>query len=161
MAFAFILWHVFHLHGWFHGDWWLNIVARPLGGSQFRPFNAASTLASAMRNPLVQALYAIGMLSCVYHLANGLWTMGITWGVWTSPASQRRASWVCGVFGLLLAMVGVAALVGAATVRIDQAQVIEDRMYAARLETGDIKPNPDKRSAPEGMPGKLQSRGGE
>jgi succinate dehydrogenase / fumarate reductase, cytochrome b subunit len=160
IAFAFILWHVFHLHGWFHGDLWLNIVARPLGGSQFRPFNAASTLGAALRNPFVQALYAIGMLSCVYHLANGLWAMGITWGVWTSPAAQRRASRVCGTFGLLLAIVGLAALVGAATVKIDQAQVIENQMYAARLETGDIKPNPHKRSVSMMEPGEQRERAG-
>ena len=149
IAFAFIIWHVFHLHGWFHSEWWLKNVAGPLGGYNFRPFNAASTLGVAMSSLLIQGLYAIGVLSCVYHLANGLWTMGITWGVWTSPAAQRRATWVCGTFGVLLAAVGMAALVGASTVDVKKARAIEDRMYEVRVEAGEIKPNPHKRSAPE------------
>jgi len=43
IAFAFIMWHVFHMHGWFHSDWWMNNVAEPLGGGKFKAFNAAST----------------------------------------------------------------------------------------------------------------------
>jgi succinate dehydrogenase / fumarate reductase cytochrome b subunit len=149
IALVFIVWHVFHLHGWFHADWWTSNVVGPLGGAKFRPFNAASTLAAALRSPLVQVLYAIGMLSSVYHFANGLWTMGITWGVWTSPAAQRRAARVCGVFGVVLALVGLAALVGPSTVDPQQARTIEDRMYEARVNAGEIKPNADKRSALE------------
>ena len=30
--------------------------------------------------PRGSGVYAIGVLASVYHLANGLWTMGITWG---------------------------------------------------------------------------------
>jgi succinate dehydrogenase / fumarate reductase cytochrome b subunit len=146
LAFGFIVWHVFHLHGWFHAEWWLESVARPLGGANFKPFNAASTLGAAMSSPVVQVVYAIGILSCVFHLANGIWTMGITWGVWTSPAAQRRALGVCGVFGVLLACVGIAALVGAATVDQDQARKLEDGMYQARTTAGDIKPNEEKRA---------------
>ena len=32
IAFVFIVWHVFHMHGWFHAEWWMNGVAEPLGG---------------------------------------------------------------------------------------------------------------------------------
>ncbi len=97
IAFVFIMWHVFHMHGWFHAEAWLQYVAEPLGGHEFRAYSAGSTLGAAMSaSPIIPVLYAIGVLSCVFHLANGLWTMGITWGVWTSPAAQRGATWVCG-----------------------------------------------------------------
>ncbi len=86
VAFVFIVLHVFHMHGWFHADVWLRNVVQPLGGAQFRPYSAASTLGAAMQGGLIPVLYAVGVLSCVFHFANGLWTMGITWGVWTSPA---------------------------------------------------------------------------
>lgn len=148
LAFAFVIWHVFHLHGWFHGQWWLENVAQPLQGANFRPFNAASTLGLAMKNLVVQVLYAAGVLSCVYHLANGIWTMGITWGVWTSAAAQRRASWVCGLFGAGLATIGMAALVGASTVDIEKARAAEGQMYEVRVSSGEIKPNQHKRSEP-------------
>ncbi len=146
IAFVFIVWHVFHLHGWFHTEWWLENVARPLNGANFKPYNAASTLGLAMGSLLIQACYAIGILACVFHLANGIWTMGITWGAWTSPAAQRRALRACAVFGVLLAAVGLGALVGASTVNIDQARTDEERMYHARVEMGDVKPNLEKRS---------------
>ena len=68
----------------------------PYGGAHFRPFNAASTAGLALQSGIVLVLYIIGVLSCVYHLANGIWTMGITWGVWTSPTAQAIAFKVCG-----------------------------------------------------------------
>ena len=78
------------MHGWIHADVWMRYVAEPLGGANFRPFNAASTLAQALSGMMVPTFYAIGVAACIFHLANGIWTMGITWGVWTSPAAQRR-----------------------------------------------------------------------
>ncbi|MCA9106383.1 MAG: hypothetical protein KDA83_13215, partial [Planctomycetales bacterium] len=40
IALVFIFLHVFHLHGWFHFDAWLESVAKPLGGARFSPYNA-------------------------------------------------------------------------------------------------------------------------
>ena len=63
-------------------------MAEPYGGAEFHPYSAASTAGLALQNVVVAVLYAVGILACVYHLANGIWTMGITWGVWTSPPAQ-------------------------------------------------------------------------
>jgi len=141
IALAFIIWHVFHLHGWFHFDWWLDNVAEPLNGGNFKPFNAASTLGAAMTSTTILALYAIGVLVCVFHLANGIWTMGITWGAWISPGAQQRALRICATFGVLLAVVGIGALVGASTVSVKKAWNAENDMYEARENSGDIKHN--------------------
>ena len=92
VAFVFVVYHVFHMHGWFHFDAWVAGVVEPLGGGRFRPYNAATSLAMAMAGFWIPAVYVIGLVACVFHLANGLWTMGITWGVWTSPKAQRGAS---------------------------------------------------------------------
>jgi succinate dehydrogenase / fumarate reductase cytochrome b subunit len=111
VAFAFILWHVLHMHGWFRFEWWREYVAEPLGGAQFDPKNAGTTAAAALQaSALVAAAYVAGVLASVYHLANGVWTMGITWGVWTSPKAQRRANLPCAAFGVGLAAVGVASV---------------------------------------------------
>ena len=144
IAFLFIVWHVFQLHGWFHFESWLE-VAEPLGGAQFHPYRAASTVGLALQGVLVQVLYAVGILSCVFHLANGIWTMGITWGVWSSPAAHKRADLACILFGVLLAAVGLGALGGAASVDIEAAKEVEDRIYQAKLAAGEISPNPHKR----------------
>lgn len=156
IAFAFIIYHVFHMHGWFHFQWWLDNVAEPLGGANFRAYNAASTAGQAMSSPVVQVIYAVGILASVFHLANGIWSMGITWGVWTSPRAQSRALVLCGGFGVLVAVVGLSALVGVATVDVEEARIVEDRMYNVRVESGDVKENPKKRAADQ--PGQTSAR---
>jgi len=145
IAFVFIMWHVFHMHGWFHADVWVENVAEPLAGAQFRPYNAASTGGEAMQASIVvPILYSIGMLSCVFHLANGLWTMGITWGVWITPEAQRRANYVCGAFGILLAIVGMSAVVGFENVDVEQARKTEDEMREIQVKAGLISDDPHK-----------------
>ncbi|MCA9217721.1 MAG: succinate dehydrogenase cytochrome b558 subunit [Planctomycetales bacterium] len=137
LAFFFIMWHVFHMHGWFHFEPWLE-MAHGMNGAQFKPFNAASSLNRAMAGTFIPALYFIGLGSCVFHLANGIWTMGITWGVWTSPKAQARASWICLVFGIGLMGVGMSALAGAKSVDLKEALEVEQRAVDIRLETGEI-----------------------
>jgi succinate dehydrogenase / fumarate reductase cytochrome b subunit len=158
IAFVFIFWHVFHMHGWFHFPAWEKEVAEPLFGAQFRPYNAASTAAQALKPLVVQILYAIGVLSCVFHLANGIWTFGITWGIWVTPAAQRWATTACLVFGLLLAAVSMGALGGFAWgVKVDEARDVENLMYekqfAVELEEakkhGKEDPNAWKRYNPK------------
>lgn len=146
IATVFILFHVFHLHGWFHSDWWLKTVAEPLGGARFKPYNAASTLVMAMSGYAYPVIYVIGMLSCVFHLANGIWTMGITWGVWLTPKAQQRANWVCGAFGVFLAIVGLSSLVAVKTTKVEDAIATEDKIYRSRVDNGIMKENPHKRS---------------
>jgi succinate dehydrogenase / fumarate reductase cytochrome b subunit len=112
-AMAFILFHVFQMHGWFRWQWWTAHVARPLGGAEFDWHNATASVAAVLQGSnLFAAIYFVGILCCVYHLANGLWTMGITWGVWTSPHAQRWANIPCALFGLSLLTIGLGALFG-------------------------------------------------
>lgn len=146
IALAFIFTHVFHLHGWFHFAWWHEHVTGPLGMAQFRPYNAASTLAIALKGIGWPLFYAVGVLSCVYHLANGIWTAGITWGLWVSPLGQKRASSVCALLGIFLGVVGMSALWAAKTVVPLEAEAIENRMYEQKLEGGELVPEPEKRT---------------
>jgi len=149
IAFVFIMCHVFHMHGWFHADVWLENVVKPLGGAQFKPYNAASSAGLALQNYVWVAFYIVGVLSCVYHLANGLWTMGITWGVWTSAKAQARASVVCMGFGLLLAVVSMGALFGMRASgtgeSLEKAIEAENQMYKSKTESGEVAPNEHKR----------------
>ncbi len=146
IAILFIFFHVFHLHGWFHGNWWLSKVAEPLGMAQFRPYSAASTLATALGGYVWPVFYLVGIVACVFHLANGIWTMGITWGVWISPKSQTRASYICAAGGVLLLMVGLSALFAAKQIDVEEAREVEDAMYDARVASGEIVATPHKRA---------------
>lgn len=156
IAMVFIFWHVFHMHGWLHTEWWVEFVAEPWNGANFDPYHAASTAAVAIQgmengdsaashakiaNVLVPGLYAVGILACVYHLANGIWTMGITWGIWVSPAAQARANWLAIGVGVGLSVVGIGALGGFWSMdrdAIDAAKTIENEMYDARVHQREI-----------------------
>ena len=127
IAFVFIIGHVIHLH-------WMG---RSFGGGQFDPHAASSTAAVAIHPVLATALYAIGVLCAVFHFANGLWTLGITWGLWTSPAAMRRANAVSVVVGLLLAAAGLGAIgglrdIGGDKAKLEQARAIERSMTEER-----------------------------
>ncbi len=147
IAVVFILYHVFHMHGWFHFDWWLA-VAEPAGGAQFRPYNASSTAGMALQNPIIIAFYALGILASVFHLANGLWTMGITWGAWTSPGAQKKALYACGVFGVGLLAVGMSGLLGMVATgsgeSLEQARRVEQQMFDAKVDAGLASPGSHK-----------------
>jgi succinate dehydrogenase / fumarate reductase, cytochrome b subunit len=147
-AFLFIFLHVFHLHGWFHFDWWMTNVAEPLGMAQFKAYNASSTLATALTGIVWPVFYASGVLACCYHLANGIWTAGITWGVWLTPKAQGRATVACAAFGVVLSTIGLSALWAAKTTDVEQARQVEDAMYKSRVESGEIKEDPHKRNEP-------------
>ena len=141
-GFIFILYHVATLRwGWT----WLPF------SSGFNVHMAASTTAQALRGGidpsalgafLIGSLYLIGVLALVYHLANGLWTAAITWGLTISAGAQRRWGFVCTGFGLSLAALGVTAFVGFVTLDIEAAQRIESQMHAeiVNTQTPDMTP---------------------
>jgi succinate dehydrogenase / fumarate reductase cytochrome b subunit len=147
IAFVFIMWHVFHMHGWIHAEWWEKSVAG--FGAMFRPYNASSTAVTAMQAAgiIYPILYVIGVLACVFHFSNGIWTFGITWGLWTTQAAQNRALKVCDVFGVVLALIGLSAVWGFATksqADIARMKANEQRTNEHRIEAGEIDPDSPK-----------------
>jgi succinate dehydrogenase / fumarate reductase cytochrome b subunit len=135
-AMVFVLWHVFHMHGWLRFEWWHEGLARRLGGARFNPADAFSAAAAIRSSLWIQAFYMVGVLACVYHLANGIWTFGITWGIWTSPNAQRWANVPCLGAGIFLAVLGVAALVGMVTVERPAAAPAAGTLEAVPLTPG-------------------------
>ena len=131
IAFVFIIWHITQLH-------WLGT---PFGGGRFDPHHATSSAAVVLRPLLITILYIVGILSTVFHFSNGLWTLGITWGLWTSPAAMRRANWISIMLGVLLGGAGLGALGGMRNVDVEQARAIENRMEdVKRMLEGDQAP---------------------
>ena len=109
IAFFFIMYHVWQMH-------WMG---KPLGGGEFALHSesgaptAAFTTAAAIQSAWwVAWLYAVGIIASVYHLANGIWTALITWGITIRPRSQRAAGYVCAAVGVLVGALGLGALTG-------------------------------------------------
>ncbi|MCP4246491.1 MAG: succinate dehydrogenase [bacterium] len=109
IALLFILYHLWHMH-------WLG---KPFGGAEFDPHDAASTAAAALQPWYLRCGYAIGVLAAVFHLANGIWTSMITWGITIGPRSQRWTGWACAAFGVMLALAGLGSLRGFGTLPPD------------------------------------------
>src|SRR5262249_53415241 len=130
ITFLFIAFHVVQLHHFFGAPF--KEIGETKFGAQFDPVHAASSAAVALQPLWVKIVYLIGMLSAIYHFSNGVWTLGITWGFWTSARAQRRASWISVVLGLFLAVVGITALSGFSRVNPEQAIKVEDAMNAQR-----------------------------
>ncbi|MBJ8020014.1 succinate dehydrogenase cytochrome B558 [Bacillus cereus] len=67
-------------------------------------------MADILNNPAMFAFYLVGVVSTIFHFANGLWTFCISWGIAVSPRSQRISTYVTLAIFLGLSYVGVSAL---------------------------------------------------
>ncbi len=109
IALVFILYHVWQMH-------WLGAS---VGGGTFELYGedgsatgAATTAAAIQASWWIAPFYVIGVLACVFHLANGVWTSLITWGITIRARTQKVSGYVCAVLGVLLAIAGVGAVSG-------------------------------------------------
>ena len=62
-------------------------------------------------NPVIFVVYLIGIVSTVWHLANGIWLFLVDWGITIGERAQRLTGYACIVFGLFLLAVGINAAV--------------------------------------------------
>ena len=79
----------------------------------------------------VTVLYLVCVLALVFHLANGLWTAALTWGLVVSEEAQKRWGYVCIVIGLGLGLATILAVYGFTALDVDSAREVELNMLAA------------------------------
>lgn len=96
---AFIIWHV----------WQTRVQA---GLSEDVAKDLFGYMQGIYQNPVYVILYLIGITGATFHFAQGLWLMGINWGITTHPRSQRISTCVCGVVFVVLTALGFHALWG-------------------------------------------------
>lgn len=70
----FIVWHV-----------WETRIQVALGTAELN----YSLMEGILTNPFMFWFYIVGILSTVFHLANGLWSFCVSWGITQSPRSQK------------------------------------------------------------------------
>lgn len=94
ITFIFVAWHV-----------WETRIAAALGTEL-----NFDMMANIVDNPFVLAFYLIGIVSAVFHFANGLWSFLVSWGITMSPKSQRISTYVTmGIF-VVISIIGVRAI---------------------------------------------------
>ncbi|GIX44382.1 MAG: succinate dehydrogenase [Candidatus Hydrogenedentota bacterium] len=64
------------------------------------------------QNPLIYWWYVVGIACTAFHLANGLCTFCMTWGITVGRTSQRYFAYAMTGLGILLFVVGVSAIHG-------------------------------------------------
>lgn len=101
---AFILFHVLGMKGLL-GD---TLTFEPVG-------KATETTLRHLRAAwwVTWVVYPIGILAACYHLANGFWTAGITWGLTVSKSAIKRWGLVCTGLFLVTFGAGMTALFSA------------------------------------------------
>ena len=67
-----------------------------------RPDLAFKIVSEEFHNNLIFAVYVLGILATVWHLANGLWLFAVDWGIVIGERAQRYAGYACIAFGVLL-----------------------------------------------------------
>jgi succinate dehydrogenase cytochrome b subunit len=65
---------------------------------------------AAIENPWIYAFYLAGILSATFHLANGVWSFSIVWGLTIGPKAQRRMLYVSAAAFLVLSYIGVRSI---------------------------------------------------
>lgn len=87
---------------------WLTDAANPDGQVTYGYF--ATHMRDLTKGTVF--VYALGILGVAYHLANGLSTFAISWGITIGKKSIQRTQIVALLFGLFLLALGYAAIVG-------------------------------------------------
>jgi succinate dehydrogenase / fumarate reductase, cytochrome b subunit len=95
LAFAFIIWHV-----------WETKVQVEFSGVE-ADYNLMATIVD---NWISLTLYIIGIVSCIYHFVNGIWTFLITWGITVSPHSQKVTQYISFGLFIVLTFIGIRAI---------------------------------------------------
>lgn len=63
-----------------------------------------------LSNPIVFALYIVGILSVIFHFANGLWSFAVSWGITQSEKSQNIMAYVSLFAFVVISYIGITAL---------------------------------------------------
>ncbi|WP_413308399.1 succinate dehydrogenase cytochrome b558 subunit [Bacillus sp. 1P10SD] len=91
----FITWHV-----------WQTRVAAAFGAEV-----SYDMMHNILTSPFMFVFYLVGILSAIFHFANGLWSFFVSWGITVSPRSQVISTYVTvGVF-IVLSFIGIQTLI--------------------------------------------------
>lgn len=108
IALVFIFLHIatlrwrWDMFGWYTPFWAHGGVVNGETFGEDVPMSIPYTAYALQYSWLVVIFYFIGVMSVVYHWANGLWTAAISWGITTSEAAMKRWGFAC--LGLFLAL---------------------------------------------------------
>jgi succinate dehydrogenase / fumarate reductase, cytochrome b subunit len=101
IVFVFVLYHVIGLH------YMEPATDHTTGKTDFYTY-----LHYEFQNPFVFWWYIIGTAATAFHLANGLCTFGMTWGITIGRGSQRLLAYAATGIGIVLFAMAVSSMYG-------------------------------------------------
>lgn len=102
----FVTYHIWH----FRIQKLLGAYGPYQGGESMSGLPTFDVVAEAFTNPVVAAVYAVGIVASAYHLCNGIYTFLITWGITVGPKSQRVSNLITNAAFVLVSAFGIASL---------------------------------------------------
>jgi succinate dehydrogenase / fumarate reductase cytochrome b subunit len=96
ILFAYILFHLW--------------TTRFVNVAHHEDVNLFATMQGVVHNPWLLAFTILGILSATFHLANGIWSFSIVWGIAVSPRAQRLMEYVSVAVFVILSVIGVRAI---------------------------------------------------
>ncbi len=66
------------------------------------PQLAYQIVAAEFRNWAIVAVYIVGIVSTIWHFANGIWLFLVDWGIVIGERAQRLTGYACIAFGVVL-----------------------------------------------------------
>ena len=91
---VFIAWHIFQTR-----------VQKALGADV-----DYDMMADILSSPFMLAFYIAGVIAATFHLANGIWSFLVSWGITQSPRSQNIVTYISMAIFLVLTVIGIQAL---------------------------------------------------
>jgi len=92
---VFVAWHV-----------WETRIAAAFGAEvNFQ------MMESILASPFMFAFYVVGIVSAIFHLANGLWSFFVSWGITVTPRSQLISTYITIGLFIVLSVLGISTLV--------------------------------------------------
>lgn len=74
------------------------------------PMAAFAKVQHELANPWMLAVYVIAMIAICWHFSYGIWLFAAKWGITPGAVARRRFGYVCAVFGVTLAVMGLASI---------------------------------------------------
>lgn len=90
----FLVWHI-----------WQTRIQKALGAEV-----NYDMMADIFSSPFMIGFYIVGVVSAIFHFANGLWSFAVSWGLAITPRSQQIVTYVTLVIFVLLTYVGIRAI---------------------------------------------------
>ncbi|ASS95966.1 succinate dehydrogenase cytochrome b558 subunit [Peribacillus simplex] len=90
----FLVWHI-----------WQTRVQAALGATV-----DFDMMAEIFSSPFMLVFYIVGIISAIFHFANGLWSFAVSWGLTVSPRSQRIMTYFTLIVFVLLSYIGISAI---------------------------------------------------